>query len=376
MTRIQLAYVLPEYDPATPTHFAHLYDLLQALAESVDIHLIVERGGAPAGPFASVTVLKSQTFLGRLYEEYGEMAKLRQAGCERFYVHYSFSGAIAAGVVARSYGGAAYYWNCGMPWLYTGPLAWGNVGAWLRRRMPLQLALRLCTHVVTGTAGMAREYGREYGLASGKFRILPNWISLARFASRTPASEVRARYGLAPDVPLVTFVHRLSPRKGADLIVPIAQKLATAGCVVAVAGHGPYERTLRRAVADAGLASRVLLLGAVPNADVPDLLAASDVFLMPSEEEGFPRVLLEAMACGVPFVAADVGGVAEVVPPGSALVTAGNVAGFAAAVDALLADPSLRAERAAAGAAWVQRYDLPAVTSRFLELVTSPIHPR
>lgn len=366
MSRLQLAYVLPEYNAGTDTHFAHLYDLLAEVAKEVDVHLVVERGSAPEGPFASVRVIRGSG-LARLYEEYGVLAELRQKGCERFYVHYSFTGAIASGIVTRSYGGTSYYWNCGMPWLFTPRFGRGRLLDWIKNRLPLLLAMQLCHYVATGTAGLARMYAREYGVASSKFRALPNWISLQRFAR--PSGDVRARFNLPADAPLVTFIHRLSPRKGADLIVPIAAALQTAGATVAVAGGGPYQRELRQQVADAGLEGRVQLLGSVPNADVPSLLATSDIFLMPSREEGFPRVLLEAMALGIPFVASDVGGVAEIVPPGTPLVAPEDVAGFARAVDELLQDATLRRSRADAGLQHVKQYDLPIIAERFIELI-------
>ncbi len=367
MSRPQLAYILPEYDPGTATHFAHLYDLLQRVAQEVDVHLVIERGGAPEGPFVSATVLKRSGF-ARLVEEYRVLKQLRIAGCARFYTHYSFTGAIAAGLVCRSSNATSYYWNCGMPWLFTPRFGKARLKDWLKNRLPLILATRLCTYVVTGTAGLVRMYGREYGVASSKFKVLPNWISLQRFAAE--AGDTRARYGVASGVPLVTFIHRLSPRKGADLIVPIAAQLTSTDATVLVVGGGPYQRQLREEVAAAGLEGRVRILGSVPNTDVPSILAASDVLLMPSREEGFPRVLLEAMALGVPFVAAEVGGVGEIVPPGTPLVAPEDAAGFAAAVDQLLQDDALRRSRADAGRRHVKQYDLPVVAEKFIELIS------
>ena len=367
MSRPQLAYVLPEYDPGTPTHFAHLYDLLAELAKTVDVHLVVERGGAPEGPFASVTVLRHGG-LARLYEEYGVLAKLRQNGCERFYVHYSFAGAVAAGIVARSYGGRSFYWNCGLHWLYTPALGRGPLRGWLRYRLPLLLAMWACHYVVTGTEGVARGYSREYGIAWPKFRVLPNWVNLRRFGEPGGTGDV-SRYGLPPGTPAVTFIHRLSERKGAQMVVPIAAAMQNREAALLVAGSGPYRKKLQQEIAAAGLGERVKLLGDVPNVEVPQLLRSSTLFIMPSDEEGFPRVLLEAMACGVPFVATNVGGVPEIVPPGSSLVAAGDAAGFAAAVDELLASPGRRAELADSGRRWVQRYSLSQVAEQFMSTV-------
>ena len=374
MSKIQLAYILPEYDAGTATHFAHLYDLLELAAKDLDIHLIVERGMALGvdverrKPFASVTVLNSGTWLGRLHEEYGVLAKLRAQGCERYYTHYSFSGAIAAGIVVRSYSGTSYYWNCGMPWLFTSKLSVHNLRGWLTTRLPLLLSLKLCTFCVTGIPGLARMYSREYGIATKKFKILPNLISLQRFGTPRPMA-LRQQQGIAEGAPIIIYIHRLSSRKGVDLLVPMAKELRNRDAVIVVVGSGPYLKQLQQDVSEAGLQNRFRLLGAVPNVDVPGLLAASDLFLMPSREEGFPRVLLEAMACGVPFVATDVGGVSEIVPPGSPLVPSEDVTAIAGAVDDLLDDESKRRQLADEGKQWVKRYDLQIVAKQFVTLI-------
>ena len=78
------------------------------------------------------------------------------------------------------------------------------------------------------------------------------------------------------------------------------------------------------------LGERIKLLGAVPNRDILKYFIAADVFLMPSREEGFPRVLIEAMAAGLPYVASDIGGVREISPPQAQefIVKSGDIDGY------------------------------------------------
>jgi glycosyltransferase involved in cell wall biosynthesis len=169
----------------------------------------------------------------------------------------------------------------------------------------------------------------------------------------------------------VLFVGRLSEHKGARLLPDIARRVLDQEpeARVIIAGGGPEEEAVAAAL---GSDARVALLGYVPNPEVPALMHAADVLVMPSLEEGFPRRLLEAMAAGLPFVAADVGGVREVIPDAAQphVVPAGDPARFAEAVVALLRDPDQRAELSRAGRAHVERYAVTRVAPLFLDAVT------
>ena len=91
------------------------------------------------------------------------------------------------------------------------------------------------------------------------------------------------------------------------------EEVPTRDVRLVVVGDGPERSRLERAAADPVLDDRMQVVGPVPNRDLPELYAAADCLVMPSYEEGFPRVLLEAMACGTPVVTTDAGGSADVV---------------------------------------------------------------
>jgi glycosyltransferase involved in cell wall biosynthesis len=96
------------------------------------------------------------------------------------------------------------------------------------------------------------------------------------------------------------------------MILPVASEIlhARKDVLFVVAGGGPDEEMLRdRVQKNTMFKNNVMILGAVPNKDIQKYLAVSDIFFMPSQEEGFPRALLEAMAAGVPSVVSDVGAV-------------------------------------------------------------------
>ena len=109
-------------------------------------------------------------------------------------------------------------------------------------------------------------------------------------------------------------------------------------------------------IAAAGLADRFQLLGLRP--DVPDLLAAADLFVLPSLWEGLPMALVEAMAAGLPVVATEVSGTRAVMVDGETglLVPPGDVPALARAITALLCDPARAAAMGAAGRRRVETY--------------------
>jgi len=153
------------------------------------------------------------------------------------------------------------------------------------------------------------------------------------------------------------FVGRVVEQKGlVDLfeamtgLIPEHPDLA-----LTVVGDGPDRRALERRAQDIGLGSRVDFLGSKSQAEVAELLAGADVFVLPSYAEGVPVVAMEALGCGIPVVASFVGGMAELVEDGVTgfLVAPGDAEQLADRIDRLVADPELRNRLGAAGRAKV-----------------------
>lgn len=185
------------------------------------------------------------------------------------------------------------------------------------------------------------------GAPPDRVEIVPCGVDTVAFrpAPRTAAAHRR-----------VVVVARLVPRKGVDTALAALAELPGTELVVAggpdgAAFDGDPEVRRLRALADAlGVGGRVRLIGPVPHARVPALLATADVVACVPEYEPFGMVALEAMACGVPVVASAVGGLADTVLDGvtGRLVPPGSPAAVAAAVRELL-DPALAAGTGAAG---------------------------
>ena len=375
---MKLCYILPKYDAHSEEHFSHTVRTLEALAQHVDLTVVVKRavGNVAIAGAERIMVQRGRGLL-RLVELTQMLIAARRAGCRTFFTHYSYSGCVISALVARLTGARACYWHCGQPKQYypdRWSLRWDVLAKKLGDELPFRLCLRLCHRLVTGTRRMADYYVREFGIECGKIIVVPNDIDLTHFRPRDPdLREAKIGLGLPPETPVVLFVHRLSPRKGAQYLADIVARVreAVPGVTFLVAGGGPYETLVRRQVAERGVGDAVKLVGWVPNREAPRYYAAADVFIMPSDEEGFPRVLLEAQAVGVPFVATDVGGVLDIVTPIQTkyVVPKGDVAAFVECIVALLRAPELWQQLTVEGLRNVQQYDVERVAPFFVEKV-------
>lgn len=186
-------------------------------------------------------------------------------------------------------------------------------------------------------------------------RSCPAWFHPQIIANAIPprlpadGAAMRRRLGLPAAAILAVNVGRLAAQKGqVDLIQLLARQPRLR---LAIAGEGPLRAEFEQLAAALGVADRLHLLGALPAAEVSDLLAAADLFLMPSRFEGLSLALLEAMQAGLPIVASDVPSNHDAVGTGptaaSLLVPPGDIAALNVAVDALLDDPRRRQELAA-----------------------------
>lgn len=176
---------------------------------------------------------------------------------------------------------------------------------------------------------------------ASRVHVIGNGVDVARYQGRIERSAVRTRLGIATDAPVVICVAKLHPQKGhADLLVALPTVLRShPGTVVLLAGEGPLRDQLAASAEAMGITGNVRLLG--PRDDVPELLAAADLFVLPSLWEGLPMALLEAMASGLPVVATEVSGTRQVVAPEATgiIVPVRDPDALAAAMRQLLADP-------------------------------------
>jgi glycosyltransferase involved in cell wall biosynthesis len=185
------------------------------------------------------------------------------------------------------------------------------------------------------------------------------------------AARVRAELGLGADEPYFLMVAEFIPRKRhADLVSGFA-RLSAEGSVgphLVLAGQGPLLEPMRDLAGRLGIARRVHLLG--QRRDVPALMAGAAAVVLPSEQEGLPRCVLEAMSMAVPVVATRIRGTAELLEDGAVgfLVEVGDVKGLAATLFGVLADPGGARAIGARGRQRAADYDLRSVIRLHEEL--------
>ncbi len=190
---------------------------------------------------------------------------------------------------------------------------------------------------------IAAELVDRLGWPAEKVEVVYNAVDVERVVAEAPP-ELREQLGGSETRPLVLTPARLDAQKGHDALLEAAAEVPEAMFVLA--GEGPKRAELEARVAQLGLGDRVRFLGR--REDVPALLAACDVFCLPSLYEGSSLAVLEAMAAGIPVVSSAIGGTEELIEDGRSglLVAPGDAKALAAALRRVLGDADLRRELA------------------------------
>jgi glycosyltransferase involved in cell wall biosynthesis len=357
-----LIVVLPEAARDSHTHYAHYARLVEEIAALVRVAVVVEKGDPVAIPGVSVLAQRETRPIPRAIELARILTRLRLKGFRVAYGSYSPYFGVVGGIVGRFLGLRTAYWHCRSDFFDRAIGAKPDVRRLIFGFGPLFASVHLCRYVVTGTENLAELYARTFRLRRQKVLVVPNDVDLSAFNSDPAPTD---------STPTVLFVHRLTRHQGSHLLPHIYRKVAfeVPFLRLLVVGGGPGEARLRADFREEIAEGRVRLTGYRPNTEVRKLMCEAHVLLMPSMSEGFPRVLLEAMAAGLPFVASETGGVPEIVGPQARrrLVTPGDVDGFARETLALLTDGDVRAALREEGRRHVERYDVRRVARVFVD---------
>lgn len=194
------------------------------------------------------------------------------------------------------------------------------------------------------------------GVQPQRIRLVPNPLDLDEFEPPLERGRFRQRHDLG-NAPLVVFLGKITPRKRLDVLMAAMPRLHVRAARLVVAGNDMGGATAaRRLAATLEIADRTMFTGLLTGRARLELLADADVVVYPSAHEVFGLVPLEALLCGTPVVVADDNGCGEVVGglEGGQVVTLGDPAALALAIDSVLASPQIWRARAAVGAVSVR----------------------
>ena len=271
--------------------------------------------------------------------------------------------------------------NMGMPGLIAKRLlkkpflVWGRgsdvylPGSYMR---PLsKLVLRNADAVIALTQDMKTQIQKIY---SREILVIPNGIDIKSF-EKSSREKARAKLRIKKKERIVTFVGTLRPIKGLEYLVQALNIMGKKGPRVKLmlVGDGEEKEHLEGLVGELELEEDVMFIGRVPNEEIPEYMAASDVFVLPSLSEGFPNVVLQAMAAGLPIIASKVGGLPEIIEEGGNgfLVEPKNAAQIADRISQLLEDDELRLKISRNNRRKATQYSWEAVVDRLEEVYQS-----
>jgi glycosyltransferase involved in cell wall biosynthesis len=325
----KLIYILNAYSESDASHFTHILHLLEVMAEQgCEIVLLIEKPGTlPKLKNPSITVLGLRTKLPilRHVELFAMVAGLIRRGYHRTFVRIAAPASIMASLAHRLFGGRSFLWQSGTTqehdWAQ--PRSMSKLKWWFSSHAPNWMARRLVHRFVTGPEAMVDYYADVVRVPREKITLLYNDIQIERFSSDCRVDSRACffeKHTLPSNTLVLLLVHRLSPvRRTLMYLEPMLKALAkmtpNRHWILIVAGGGSELEAAKALVQRLGLAIRVIFLGNVSNRDIPALYSVANIFVHPTYTEGFPRVLIEAMAAGLPIVTTDAGGTGQLLGP-------------------------------------------------------------
>jgi glycosyltransferase involved in cell wall biosynthesis len=361
---MRLTYIFNYLSADDAHHFVHIPNLLREMEKlGWTIDLISERGGEGQAEVLgrTVTYLSRTKKLERLVNLARTLFRMRRHGGRLVFVRISKFAALGSAILGRIFGWRTIYWLSGAVEDFnrrkglTGRLEFA--GMWL--------LFRLVDRLATGPEALVEYYRHLYGLPESKILLLYNDIEIGagRIAHGASSGELR-----------VLTVHRLSPVRESHRYFPaIIEALGNAFAetrlpiVLDVCGDGPERPELETLAVDPPEGVTVRFHGSVPQRELGGFYAGATIFAMPSYREGFPRVIIEAMAHGLPIVATDAGGTRDLNGPAEQpfVVDRDDARAFGKALERLLSSPAEREVLATENLAVVKRFSTPQVARMY-----------
>ena len=324
---MKLCYVLPQYYKNSSENFFHIHNFLSELGKQVELYVVVEHCDATPkiNNVKKIFILddgsNSISSFGRLVRLVNIYFEMYKKGVTVFFARASLTGVLPLVIANRFFNlnrTSIIFWSCGQDVV---PLSFSPSKKNIKRLVSKLLAwfvFRGVNYLATGPELMADYYHQHYKIPQHKILTLYNDISMERFYPLSAQQKAISKEAiLDTNKKVMLFVHTFNECRGADLLPLIAKNIKDKKLnvvIVAIGRPGDYSDKLTQEIKANNLQDYLLNLGKVPNKDIAKYYQLADLFLMPSRGEGFPRVLLESMACGCPALSFEVGGVADILP--------------------------------------------------------------
>lgn len=265
---------------------------------------------------------------------------------------------------------------CALPARISGSRLIGTVHRTYYRWQPLieRMLAPLHESIVVDSVAVGRILQAQTHIPEESYVVIHDGIDIAEFEAPPLREQARATLQISDDDVVITEIAHLEPHKGQQHLIAAFARLAADRALLLLVGDGSARRDLEEQVTRLGLADRVVFAGA--RADLPTILAASDILALPSTYEGFGIVQAEAMYFQLPVVTGDRGGSTEVVVDGVTgfLVPFGDVNALADRLGRLISSPRLRKRFGQAGRARVlERFTQQVMAARYAELYDGSI---
>ncbi len=254
-------------------------------------------------------------------------------------------------------------WFCRVPVIVHTPhghIFWGYFGP-LQTRLFIfleKLTARVTDAIITLTPQEREDHLRFRIAPEGKFTVIHSGVALGPFLTGPSRAEARSLLGIPQGETVIGTVGRLTAVKGQEILIRAAGQLIRPGkrIFLVLLGDGELRRDLEQLTVNLGIAGQVRFLGWRP--DVARIMAVCDIFCLPSRNEGMGKVLVEAMAIGIPIVASNIGGIKHIVRSGEngLLVPAEDLVAWVEAIDRLCRDPERRRRMGDAGRQMAPRH--------------------
>lgn len=324
LNKKKFIYVLNNYSVNSTEHFFHVLNLLEEIANNgVEIILIIEKSdGKPSikSPNIKVICLKNTGFR-RLVELYNLIGKFQKDNYLKLFVRISNWAAVVAIVKSFFSKLEVYYWHSGTVFEFDDkePLSFSKFKWYFKTRLPFNFIKRNVTYFVTGPESMRDYYVGKVGVKKEKIKILYNDIDVSRFSILEDKAKeiIKKELNINTEKKVILFVHNFSPVRNTKLYVAnfLKKFYATSDLhnyEFYFIGGGKEREVIEEQVIAMNLKDKVFFLGSLPNNKVHKYYQVADIFINPTAAEGFPRVLIEAMACGLPIVTTNAGGIIDI----------------------------------------------------------------